>query len=106
MIVIANVFAKLRTVKNFVRTLYKECHFRGRVYSQDVKASEILAISPGEHFYHVFPSFFLKLIWKMSLLVLGEMLGVSVNTLTADDKYFVQDCEKLLLAMQMQLSEK
>ena len=41
----------------------------------------------------------------MSLLVLGEMLGVSVNTLTADGKYFVQDCENLLLAIQMQLSE-
>ena len=42
----------------------------------------------------------------MSLLVLGEMLGVSVNTLTADGTYFVQDCENLLLAIQMQLSEK
>ena len=26
-------------------------------------------------------------------LVIGEILGVYVNTLTADDKYPVQDCE-------------
>ena len=56
--------------------------------------------------YHVFPSFLLMLIWKTSLLVLGEILGVSVNTMTVDGKYFVQDCENLLLAIPMQLSEK
>ena len=40
--------------------------------------------------YHAFSSFSLKLILKMSPLVLGEILEVSVNTLTADGKYFVQ----------------
>ena len=39
-------------------------------------------------------------------LVLGEILGVFVNTLTADDKYRVQDCENLPLPIQMQLSKK
>ena len=29
-----------------------------------------------------------------------------VNTLTADDKYLVQDCENLPVTIQMQLSEK
>ena len=42
----------------------------------------------------------------MSPLVLGEILGVFVNTLTADGKYPVQDCENLQLAIQMQLSQK
>ena len=42
----------------------------------------------------------------MSILVIGEVLGVFVNTLTADDKYRVQDCENLLLPIQMQLSKK
>ena len=42
----------------------------------------------------------------MSPLVLGEILGVFVNTLTAKDKYPVQDWEKLQLQFQMQLSEK
>ena len=34
------------------------------------------------------------------------MLGVFVNTLTADGKYLVQGCENLQLLIQMQLSEK
>ena len=42
----------------------------------------------------------------MSLLVIGEILGVFVNTLTADGKYPVQGCENLQLPIQMQLSEK
>ena len=46
------------------------------------------------------------LIWKMSLLVLGEILWVLVNPSTLDGKYPVQDCENLQLPIQMQLSEK
>ena len=42
----------------------------------------------------------------MSPLVLGEILGVFVNTLTDDAKYPVQVCENLQLPIQMQLSEK
>ena len=37
---------------------------------------------------------------------LGQILGVFVNTLTADGKYPVQGCENLQLPIQMQLSEK
>ena len=48
----------------------------------------------------------MKSIWKLSPLVLGEMLGVFLNTLTADSKYPVQHCENLKLKIQMQLSEK
>ena len=42
----------------------------------------------------------------MSPLVLAEILGLFVNTLTADDKYRVQDCENLQPTIQMQLSKK
>ena len=42
----------------------------------------------------------------MSPVVSGEMLGLSVNTLTSDGKYPVQGCENLQLPIQMQLSEK
>ena len=66
----------------------------------------MLAKSPRELFYHVFSAFSGKLIWKMSLLVLREIWGVFDNTLTADAKYPIQDCENLQLPIQMQLSEK
>ena len=42
----------------------------------------------------------------MSPLVLGEILGVFVNTLTGDGKYLFQDFQNLSLHIQMQISEK
>ena len=42
----------------------------------------------------------------MSSLVLGEILGVFVHTLTADGNYLVPDCENFQLPIEMQLSEK
>ena len=106
MIVIANVFPKLQTVKNLIRPISKKRRFRTRFDSQHFKASEIFVKSPWEHFYHVFASFSGKLIWKISPLVLGEILGVFVNTLTAKGMYPVQDSENFPLPIQMQLSEK
>ena len=45
------------------------------------------------------------LIWKMTPLVLGEIFGMFVNTLTGDGKYSVQDRENLPVPIQMILSE-
>ena len=42
----------------------------------------------------------------MSFLVLCEIIGVFVNTLTDGGKYPLQNCENLRLAIQMQLSRK
>ena len=42
----------------------------------------------------------------MSLLVICEILGVFVNTLTADEKYPLRNYENLLVLNQMQLSKK
>ena len=42
----------------------------------------------------------------MSPLVLAEILRVFVNTLTADGKYPVQECQNLQLPIEMQFSEK
>ena len=105
-LVIANVFVSLQTVKNLVRTLSKQRCFRTRFNSQHVKVSQILAISPWRRFYHVFSSFSLKLTRKMLPLAFGEILWASVNTVTTDGKCFVQHCENLLFPIQMQLSEK
>ena len=55
--VIANVFLKLQTVKNFVRPLCKKRRFGTRFDTQHDKVSQILAEFPCEHFYHVFFSF-------------------------------------------------
>ena len=106
MIVIANVFPKLQTVKIFVTKLDKEPRFRTGFGRQHVEASQILAKSPWERFYHVPLSFSEKLIWKMSPLLLCEILGVFVNKLTPDGKYPIEDCENLQVTIQMHISEK
>ena len=104
MIAIGNSFPKLPTVKNLVTKLSKRHCFIARFDSQHVKPSQILAKAPWEQIYHVFPSFSGKLISKVSPLVLGEIFRMFVNTLTADDKCPVQDCENLPLSILMQLS--
>ena len=93
MIVIANVFPKLQTLKIFVRKLSQEHRFRTGFGSQHVKASQLLPKSPRKRFCHALLSFSGKLIWNMSPLVLGEILGAFLNPLTSDDKYPVQGFE-------------
>ena len=106
MVPIANVFPKLQTVKILVRALSKNRCFRKRFDSQHVKVSQILVKSPWGHFSHVFSSFLKKLIWNISLVLLREVLGMFLNTLSADCKYLIEDWENLQLPIQMQLSEK
>ena len=106
MFVTVNGFSKFQTVKILVRPLSKERRFRTCFYIEHVKARQMLGKFLWERFCHVFLSFSVKLIWKMSPQVLGEMLEVFVNTLRVDDKYPVQGCENLQLPIQMQLSGK
>ena len=48
----------------------------------------------------------MKLIWKMSLLVICEILGLFVNIVNADDKYSLLSSENLPQPFQTQLSNK
>ena len=106
MMVIANVFPTLNIVKNFVRPLCKKHRFGTRFDTQHDKVSQILAKSPRECFHHVFSSFWKKLIWNISPVLLGEILGMFLSTLSADGKYPIADWENLPFPIQMQLSEK
>ena len=54
MMVVANVFLKLQTVKNFVTRLFKKCRFGARLNSRDMKVFPILAKSPWDSLYHIF----------------------------------------------------
>ena len=103
-IVIANVFPKLQTVKDLVRPLSKNHRFRTSFKSQHVKGSQTLKKSAREHFYQIFSSMRVEMISKISALLKFEIIGVFVNTLTADYKYPVPNCENLPFPIQMQLS--
>ena len=106
MMVRANIFPKIQTVKNFVRPFCQKRRFGIPSYSQHVTVFQVLAKLPWERLYHFFSSFLENLIWKMSPLVLGKILGMFYNTLTADGKYPIQYWENLPLAIQMELSDK
>ena len=99
-IVIANIFPKLETVKNLVRPLSKKHRFRTSFHTQYVKGSQTLVKSGWEHFYQIFSSFWEEIIWKKSPFLKFEILVVFVNTWTADDKYTGRCCENLLFLIQ------
>ena len=71
----------------------KKRRFRTFFDSQHAKGSETLPKSTQEHFRHIFQSLWQRLSWKMSLLVISEILGVLVNSFTADDKYSLCNSE-------------
>ena len=83
MIVIANAFPKLQTVKDLLRPLSKKWRFRTPFDRQHNKGFQTLVKSAWEHFHHIFSSLWGKLIWKISPLVICEILGVFVNKLTS-----------------------
>ena len=106
MIVTTNVFPEFKTTKYVVRQISKKAHFRTPFDSQHIKGSQISVKSAWHHFYLNSPSLWSKVIWKMSLLVIWEILGATVNTLTVDDKYPFRNCDNLPLSIQMQLSNE
>ena len=106
MIVIPTLFRKLQNVKNLVAPLSKKHRSRTPFDSQRVKGSQTLAKSAWEHFHHNFLSVVETLVLKISTLVICQMLGVFRNTLTAYDKYPVQDCVNFSSLIQLELSLK
>ena len=104
MIVIANVFSILLTVKNLVEKLSWKHRFRTSFDSQRVNGCQALVKSAWEDFYHNFRSLWGEMIFKISPLFKFEILGVFVKAMTADDMYPFWDCENLQLLIQMQLS--
>ena len=86
-IVRANVFLRLQTVKDLVIPLSKDSRFRTSFGSQHVKWFQTLGKSAWEHFYHIFWSLWEKMTLKISRFLNFEFLLVFVNTSTADENY-------------------
>ena len=105
MIVIANIFAKLQTVKGLVKPLSRRRRLRISFDSQRVNGCQFLVISSRGHFYHIFWSLWGKMIRKIFPWLKVEILGVFLNYLTPGDIYPVRDCENLQFFIQMELSQ-
>ena len=86
-IIIANVFSKLQTVKILVKPLSKKLRFRTFFDSQHVKVSQTLVKSVWEHFDHIFWWLWEELIMKIPTSLICQILDVFVNTFIAEDKY-------------------
>ena len=101
---IANVFPKLATVQGLDTPLTIQRCLKAFFDSQHVKRFPTLVKSSWEHFYHIFSWLWAEIIWKISPWLKFGIIGLFVNTWTADYKYPVPDCENLPFAIQIQLS--
>ena len=103
-IVIANVFPKLATVQGLDTALTIQRRLKTFFNSQHPKRFTTLVKSSWEHFYHISSSLWGEMTWKISPWLKFEIIGLFVNTWTADYKYPVPDCENLPFPIQIQLS--
>ena len=86
--------------------MFKKPRFTTPFDSQNAKGSQTLVKCAPQYIYHVSLSLWGKLSWYIFLLVISVILGHFVNTLTADDKYFLRNRKNLPQSIQMQLSKK
>ena len=74
-IVIANVFPKLATVQGLATPLTIQRRLKTSFDTQHVKRYQTLVKSSWEHFYHIFPSLWGEIIWKISPWLKFEIIG-------------------------------
>ena len=84
----------------------RKSRLRGPFHKQHGKCPQALLKSKPQHFYHIQWSFPIQLSWKKALLLTCNILVLLVNTLTADEKYFILNRDNLTIPIQMQLSDK
>ena len=102
-VVIGNVFPKLATVQVLVTPLTIQPRLKTSFEGQHVKRFQTLVKSSWEHFYHIFSSLWGGIIWKTSPWLKFGIIGLFVNTWTADHKYPVPDCENLPFPIPIQV---
>ena len=106
MTLIAEVFPKLRTRKNLVRSMSKKSRFKGSFGKQHGKRAQTLLKFAWQHLYHIYWSLWRQLTCKKSLLVTWKISRLFPNTLSADGKYSLLNRHNLTHPIQMQLYRK
>ena len=100
MTLIASIFPKLQTAKDVVRYMSKNPRFRRPFDREHDKQSAVLFKSQRQDLYHIYSSLWKNMSWKKSLLVICKILGLFINTLTADDKYSLLNRDNLTQPIQ------
>ena len=106
MTLIADVFPKLRTQKNLVRSMPKKSRCKESFGKQDGKSSQTLLKFAWQDLYHIYWSLWMQLTCKKSLLVTSKISRLFPNTLSADGNYSLLNRDNLTQPIQMQLSRK
>ena len=106
MTLIAEVFPKLRTRKNLVRSMSKKSRFKGSFGKQHGKRAQTLLKFSWQSLYHIYWSLWTQLTCKKSLLVICKISRLFPNTLSADGKYSLFNRDNLTQPIQTELSRK
>ena len=103
---IADVFPKLRTQKNLVRSMPKKSRFRGSFENQHGKCTKTLLKCQGQLLSHIYWSLWRQFLYKMSLFMLCKFSRLFPETLNEDSKYSLLKRDNLTQPIQMELSQK
>ena len=103
---IANVFRKLRTRKDWLRSVSKKDRLTVPFDKQHFSCAQTHFKSSHRHLYHSYISTIRILSFKKSLLVICKMLWLFVNTFTANEKYSPLYGDNFTQPIQMKLSHK
>ena len=96
----------LRTAKDVVKEVSKKSQFRKPFGKRHGTRSQRLMKSEDQHLYHISWLLLTQLSRKKSLLVICKILGLFVNTFTADGKYSLLRRDNLASSTYMQFSQK
>ena len=95
MTLIADVYPKLRTQKNLVRSMSKKSRFKGSFGKQHGKRAQTLLKFAWQHLYHIYWSLWRQLTCKKSLLVICKISRLFPNTMSADGKFSLVNRDNL-----------
>ena len=106
MTLIAEVFPKLRSPKNKVRSMSIKSRFKGSFKKQHGKRAQTLLKFAWQNLYHIYWLLWRQSTFKKSLLLICKISRLFLNTLSADGKYFLFNRDNLMQPIYLQLSEK
>ena len=106
MILIADVFPKLRTPKNIVTSMSRKSRFKESFAKQHGKRVQTLLKFAWQQLYHIHGWLWNELSLKKFVLVICKISRLFPNTLSADGKYSLLNRDNLTQPIQMQLSRK
>ena len=106
MTLIAQIFTKLRTPENMVRSISKWSRFKGSFGKQHGKLAKTFFKFEWRHIYHIYWSLWRRLTCKKSLLLICKISKLFSNTLSADAKYSLLNWDNLTQPIQMPLAQK